>query len=1138
MNKLLQIKGLQIILSFSIVMTVCISDAFPQNVNIPDPIFKGYLLGHTGINTNSDGEIQVSEAAAFAGSIDVSNLGIMDLTGIEAFTSLTELNCSNNLLTALDVSSNMALTILNCSYNQLTALNVSSNTGLTILHCYNNQLTGLNVLDNSALFDLRCSYNALTNLDVSANEDLEILLCGGNPLPSLDVSNNPALIQLFCIENQLTSLDVSNNPALGFLSCGQNQLTSLDLSSNEALTELYFDFNQLTSLDVSNNPALKFLDCGQNQLTSLDVSNNSAMERLSCDQNQLTSLDLSSNTALTFLDCQSNQLETLNVKNGNYNNFTIFRAQNNPDLECIQVDDAAYSQSNWANKDAGASFSVDCSPVWCTVDIPDVAFKNYLIDNFDINTNEDDEIQCLEAAAFNGTLNVNGLGISDLTGIEAFTAITALSCSNNQLTTLNVSSNTALQNLFCLNNQLTSLDVSNNMALTDLRCVLNQLTSLDISGNPAITTLFCQDNQLETLNVKNGNNTSLTTFNATGNPQLLCIQVDDEAASHSSWDVDAEVIFSEDCTAALCIIDIPDAIFKNYLVLNTLINTTGDNEIQCFEAAAFTGIIDVSNLGIEDLAGIEAFTGITALYCSNNQLNTLNVSSNIALQTLFCEINQLTSLDVSSNTELSYLRCSGNQLTALDVSDNTLLTSLYCLNNQITSLDLSANSNLTTLNCSNNLLTSLNVKNGNNPNMTTFVAVDNPELSCIRVDDVSYSETFWTNIDPGVEFSVDCPPPAASFTSASNVCLGNSVQFSNTTTGTASSWLWEFGDGKTSTAQNPSHTYSSSSSYMVTLTATNANGSDEATKTIAVNSQPVVSLGIDVTQCGGTFTLDAGNPGSAYQWSTVATTQSITVSESGTYSVTVTGVSGCTDTDEINVTIHPEPVVSLGDDITQCGGTVTLDAGNPDFSYLWSTGATTQSITVSESENYSLTVTGTNGCTTSDQVNVMIHPSLSGTLEWSDESSCGEGDGSAAITPSGGTAPYTFAWSNSGSTSSINDLTAGEYTVTITDSKGCTFTDMAVIGCVVGFEPLEDSMFEVYPNPNTGLFEISLLIPVKDHVTVHVNNPLGQLVFNEELHEFSGEYGKALDLQSLGKGVYSVRVKTSKGSVFRKVMVY
>jgi PKD repeat protein len=569
-----------------------------------------------------------------------------------------------------------------------------------------------------------------------------------------------------------------------------------------------------------------------------------------------------------------------------------------------------------------------------------------------------------------------------------------------------------------------------------------------------------------------------------------------------------------------------------------LINTSGDDEIQCFEAVAFNGALEMNGLGISDLTGIEAFTAITALYCSNNQLNTLNVSSNIALQTLFCESNQFTSLDVSSNTNLSYLRCSGNQLTALNVSDNTLLTDLYCLNNQITSLDLSANSNLTALNCSNNLLTSLNVKNGNNPNMTTFVAVDNPELSCIRVDDVSYSETFWTNIDPGVEFSVDCPPPAASFTSASNVCLGNSVQFNNTTTGTASSWLWEFGDGTTSTGQNPSHTYSSSSSYTVTLTAANANGSDEATKTIAVNSQPVVSLGIDVTQCGGTFTLDAGNPGSAYQWSTVATTQSITVSESGTYSVTVTGVSGCTDTDEINVTIHPEPVVSLGDDITQCAGTVTLNAGNPGFSYLWSTGATTQSITVSESENYSVTVTGINGCTTSDQVNVTIHPSLSGTLEWTDESSCGEGDGSAAITPSGGTAPYTFAWSNSGSTSSINDLTAGEYTVTITDSKGCTFTDMAVIGCVVGFEPLEDSMFQLYPNPNTGLFEISLLIPVKDHVTVHVNNPLGQLVFNEELHEFSGEYGKALDLQSLGKGVYSVRVKTNKGSMFRKVMVY
>ena len=68
---------------------------FGQNVYIPDAIFKAYLVGNTAINTNGDTEIQVSEATAFNGAISCSFMGISDLTGIEAFTNLTELSCGD-----------------------------------------------------------------------------------------------------------------------------------------------------------------------------------------------------------------------------------------------------------------------------------------------------------------------------------------------------------------------------------------------------------------------------------------------------------------------------------------------------------------------------------------------------------------------------------------------------------------------------------------------------------------------------------------------------------------------------------------------------------------------------------------------------------------------------------------------------------------------------------------------------------------------------------------------------------------------------------------------------------------------------------------------------------------------------------
>ena len=89
-----------------------------QNVNIPDANFKAYLLGNTAINTNGDNQIQVSEAAAFTGTIYCQSMGISNLTGIEAFTALTHLNCCDHQLTSLDVSQNTALTELGCDGNK------------------------------------------------------------------------------------------------------------------------------------------------------------------------------------------------------------------------------------------------------------------------------------------------------------------------------------------------------------------------------------------------------------------------------------------------------------------------------------------------------------------------------------------------------------------------------------------------------------------------------------------------------------------------------------------------------------------------------------------------------------------------------------------------------------------------------------------------------------------------------------------------------------------------------------------------------------------------------------------------------------------------------------------------------------
>tara|TARA_B110001450_G_scaffold251289_1_gene271189 strand:- start:493 stop:1248 length:756 start_codon:yes stop_codon:yes gene_type:complete len=182
-------------------------------------------------------------------------------------------------------------------------------------------------------------------------------------------------------------------------------------------------------------------------------------------------------------------------------------------------------------------------------------------------------------------------------------------------------------------------------------------------------------------------------------------------------------------------VNIPDANFKAYLVGNSAINTNGDSEIQVSEAASFNGEINCYNMNISDLTGVESFTYLTNLTCSNNQLTSIDLSNNTALTSLNCGNNQLTSIDVNGATALSFLRVSENQLTILDVSTNTALTFLYCLYNQLINLDL---------------------RNGNNININYISLSENPNLSCINVDDSTWSTSNWTDIDPQHYFSNNC----------------------------------------------------------------------------------------------------------------------------------------------------------------------------------------------------------------------------------------------------------------------------------------------------------------------------------------------------------------------------------------------
>ena len=213
---------------------------------------------------------------------------------------------------------------------------------------------------------------------------------------------------------------MSQNTALVLLNCGGNNLEALDVSVNTALTQLNTYDNNLTSLDVSTNTAITTMWCYDNQFTALDLSANTALTTLYCYGNALTSLDVSANTALTTLYCQSN-----------------------PELFCIQVADVDQAEQDWGGGiSSWMGFSTDCESYVLPIYVPDDNFEQALID-LGYDSALDNYVAAGNISGVT-SLDVREKEISDLTGIEGFTALTVLICKENNLSALDVSALTAL----------------------------------------------------------------------------------------------------------------------------------------------------------------------------------------------------------------------------------------------------------------------------------------------------------------------------------------------------------------------------------------------------------------------------------------------------------------------------------------------------------------------------------------------------------------------------------------------------------------------------------------------------------------------------------------------------------------------
>lgn len=273
------------------------------------------------------------------------------------------------------------------------------------------------------------------------------------------------------------------------------------------------------------------------------------------------------------------------------------------------------------------------------------------------------------------------------------------------------------------------------------------------------------------------------------------------------------------------------------------------------------------------------------------------------------------------------------------------------------------------------------------------------------------------------------PLPQPDIGADASICPGSSTTFDATTPG--ATYLWH--DGST----GPTFTTGLAGQVDVAVTLNGCTGTDDAL--VSMLDGPVVELGGDTTLCApASLVLDAGQPGASYLWSDGSTGPTLTVDTEGTYGVTVT-LNGCTATDAINVQVFAPSSVDLGPDLQLCpGATAQLSPGLPDMDHLWSTGATSASITVGTAGSYWVEV-GIAGCSLRDSVQVIVVDLP--TPDLGEDITLCSGD-TAHLSVAPGNA--SILWSTSATTASIPVWEAGQYTVTL-QLAGCLASDAIAV---------------------------------------------------------------------------------------------
>lgn len=512
--------------------------------SFPDPAFREYIIKE--IDFDNNGKLS-SQEIEWVSIIDVEDMQIKDLKGIELFTGLESINCEKNQLTTLDTSNNKKIKHIYAGHNLLESINITQNTELTDLFICDNLLTQLDLTNNAKLEVFDCIGNYIRQLNLSNCQNLKRYYWDSGVAVILDneeTAANGTLINTlhfkdsafvdYILKNIDTNGDgiLSKEEAEAVTEIKTSRLGISDYTGIEHFVNLRkldcsytFPGNWACAwkLDISQCPNLEELNCSNSNLRTIDVSNNPKLRILQCDSNDyMTELDVSNNPELYELFCNDNNIRMINVSQNT--NLSEYRFDDNVKLIW---DDSKVDKTGIAINEEN---------------FPDEIFRKYISDNLDLDCNDvlsDYEIKSLKK------LEVFNKGVVDFTGIGYFTELIELDIGMNECHSIDLSKNKKLQVVWFDCNCFTELDFSANKELREAYISRNNLKKVNLSENAKLEVLQGYENELTELDVSN--NLKLRQLWVAENPALTQIYVP-WTSLYGSLDVEAdcELIFRAD----------------------------------------------------------------------------------------------------------------------------------------------------------------------------------------------------------------------------------------------------------------------------------------------------------------------------------------------------------------------------------------------------------------------------------------------------------------------------------------------------------------------------------------------------------------------------------------------------------------